>query len=86
MSVSIALSLVLACTRACTAQRKLAACHRGEAEKLSYKQQFTRSRVLFFFSSFKLYHGTVYCGTFANLYAKALYYVSESTNSCTVAG
>jgi hypothetical protein len=32
-------------------QRSLAACHRGEAEKLSYKQQFTRSRLLLFFPS-----------------------------------
>lgn len=59
--------------------------HRGGAEKLSYKQQFTRSRLLSF-PLFKLYHGTVYCGTFAHIYAKALYYVSESTKSCTVAG
>jgi hypothetical protein len=38
------------------------------------------------FSFIKLYYGTVYCGTFAHLYAKALYYVPESTKSCTVAG
>jgi hypothetical protein len=32
------------------------------------------------------HHGTVYCSTFALNYALALYCVSESTKSCTVAG
>jgi hypothetical protein len=45
------------------------------------------SLVLACFSSLHYtHHGTVYCSTFALIYAKALYCVSESTKSCTVAG